>query len=117
MPAVRNCIEFRHPSWFTGDVYEMLRSHEVALVIGDHPERPFQSHERTAAWTYVRLHHGSRGRRGNYSVAELEAWKRRIATWRSETEVFVYANNDWEAFAVRNAAWLRDRLGQPAGVQ
>jgi uncharacterized protein YecE (DUF72 family) len=117
MPAVRNCIEFRHPSWFTGDVYELLREHRVALVIGDHPERPFQSYERTAGWTYIRLHHGSRGRRGNYSIAELEAWKRRIAAWRRETEVFVYANNDWEAFAVRNATWLRDRLSERSGVQ
>jgi len=116
LPEVRNCIEFRHPSWFVPEVIELLRSHEVALVIGDHPERPFQSHERTAGWTYIRLHHGSRGRRGNYSIAELETWKRRIGAWRRQTEVFVYANNDWEAFAVRNAAWLRERLGEPRGV-
>jgi uncharacterized protein YecE (DUF72 family) len=111
MPADwRHCVEFRHPSWFTDDVYGLLREHGVALVIGDHPERPFQSHELTAKWTFVRLHHGARGRRGNYSRAELETWKRRIASWRRNTEVFVYANNDWEGFAVRNAAWLRDRL-------
>jgi len=106
----RHCIEFRHPSWFSGDVISLLREHRVALVIGDHPERPFQTHDLTTDWTYVRLHHGSRGRRGNYSVAELEAWKRRIAAWRSRAEVFVYCNNDWEAFAVRNARWLRERL-------
>ncbi|MQA75121.1 MAG: DUF72 domain-containing protein [Solirubrobacterales bacterium] len=106
----RHAFEFRHPSWFVPEVYELLRSHRVALVIGDHPERSFQSHERTADWTYVRLHYGARGRRGNYSVSELERWKRRLAAWRRDTEIFVYANNDWEAFAVRNAGWLRDRL-------
>ena len=110
LPPWRHCIEFRHESWFAPDVLAVLREHGVALVIADHPERPFQLHELTTDWTYVRLHHGSRGRRGNYSRAELETWKRRIAAWRSEAEVFVYCNNDWEAFAVKNATWLRDRL-------
>lgn len=109
-PPGRNGIEFRHPSWFESPVYDLLRDGGVALVIGDHPERPFQAHELTADWTYVRLHYGRRGRRGNYSERELETWKRRIAAWRRRAEVFVYANNDWEAFAVRNATWLRDRL-------
>lgn len=110
LPEWRHCFEFRHPSWFSDDVDALLREHGAALVIGDHPKRPFQTHELTADWTYVRLHHGSRGRRGNYSTAELEVWKRRIASWRSRAEVFVYCNNDWEAFAARNATWLRDRL-------
>jgi uncharacterized protein YecE (DUF72 family) len=109
-PALRNCIEFRHPSWFAADVLELLREHEVAVVIGDHPARPFQSYEPTADWVYVRLHFGARGRRGNYSRAELETWRRRIAAWRAAREVFVYANNDWEGFAVENARRLRAQL-------
>jgi len=32
------------------------------------------------------------------------------AGWRSSVEVFVYFNNDWEAFAVRNARRLRQQL-------
>ncbi len=112
LPDWRHAIEFRHPSWFVSDVLELLREHGVALVIGDHPEREFQLHELTVDWTYVRLHHGRRGRRGNYSQAELETWARRIAAWRADTEVYVYCNNDWEAFAVRNASWLRDRLSR-----
>ena len=110
LPDWRHCFEFRHPSWFVDDVLELLRRHSVALVIADHPERRFQPHERTTEWTYIRLHYGSRGRRGNDSEAELETWKRRIAAWRRGGEVFVYANNDWEGFAVKNAAWLRDHL-------
>ena len=110
LPEWRHCIEFRHPSWFAPDLLAMLREHGVALVIGDHPERPFQLHELTTDWTYVRLHYGKRGRRGNYSESELETWKRRIAAWRADAEVYVYCNNDWEAFAARNAAWLRDRF-------
>jgi uncharacterized protein YecE (DUF72 family) len=110
LPEARHCFEFRHPSWFVPEVYELLRQHEVALVIGDDPERPFQTLELTADWTYVRFHRGNRGRRGNYSKRELEQWKRRIASWRARVEVFAYFNNDWEAFAPRNALWLAERL-------
>jgi uncharacterized protein YecE (DUF72 family) len=91
-------------------VYELLRRHGASLVIGDHPERPFQSYEHTADWTFLRLHHGRRGRRGNYSDAELEAWAERIEDWRPSIDVFVYFNNDWEGFAVQNATKLRRRL-------
>jgi len=110
LPKGRHCFEFRHPSWFVPDVYGLLRRHRAALVIGDDPERPFQTHEMTAGWTYIRFHRGNRGRRGNYSERELSEWKRRIASWRSDVEVYGYFNNDWEAFAPRNACWLADRL-------
>ncbi|MGI8806060.1 MAG: DUF72 domain-containing protein, partial [Thermoleophilaceae bacterium] len=111
LPPGRHCFEFRHASWFADDVYALLRDRGAALVIGDHPERPFQSHEHTADWTFVRLHHGRRGRRGNYSRAELDEWARRIDRWRRSVHVYVYFNNDWEGFAVRNGTWLRGRLG------
>jgi uncharacterized protein YecE (DUF72 family) len=111
LPPGRHCFEFRHESWFVPPVVEALREAGVALVIGDHPERPFQTHEMTTDWTLVRFHYGHRGRRGNYSRAEIETWARRIAQWRREVEVFAYFNNDWEGFAVRNALELRKRLG------
>jgi uncharacterized protein YecE (DUF72 family) len=110
LPAGRHCFEFRHPSWFVPEVYDLLREHGVALVIGDHPERPFQTHELTADWTFIRFHHGSRGRNGNYSERELETWRRRIDAWRQRVEVFAYFNNDWQGYAVRNGLWLKERL-------
>jgi uncharacterized protein YecE (DUF72 family) len=110
LPPGRHAFEFRHESWFVPDVTELLRAHGAALAIGDHPDRPFQTHEITADWTFLRMHHGHRGRRGNYSQSELETWRRRIAQWRRKAEVFVYFNNDWEEFAIRNALWLRDRF-------
>ena len=79
-------------------------------MIGDHPERPFQAHELTADWTFVRFHYGARGRDGNYSERELEEWARRIAAWRSQAEVFAYFNNDWNGYAVNErGSTLTDR--------
>ncbi|MCW3013868.1 MAG: hypothetical protein JWO02_960 [Solirubrobacterales bacterium] len=118
LPAGRHAFEFRHPSWFTPEVYAVLREHGAALVIGDHPARPFQTHELTADWTLVRFHYGRRGRRGNYSARELDTWARRITAWRRAVEVFAYFNNDWETFAPRNAATLRHAVArlERAGV-
>ena len=111
LPEGRHCFEFRHESWFTAPVYRLLGEHGAALVIGDHPRWPFQARELTTTWTLVRLHHGRRGRRGNYSEREIEEWARRIGQWRRRTEVFVYFNNDWEGFALNNARSLQRRLG------
>jgi uncharacterized protein YecE (DUF72 family) len=110
LPQGLQTIEFRHPSWFVKPVLDALRAHNVALTIGVDPKRPFQSHDATASFRYVRFHYGARGRRGNYSASELEQWARRIAAWRRRTEIWAYFNNDWEGFAPANAAALSRRL-------
>jgi uncharacterized protein YecE (DUF72 family) len=110
LPAGRHTIEFRHASWFCAPVLDALRARAVALTIGDHPTRPFQSHEATADWRFVRFHYGHRGRRGNYSATEIDTWARRIAQWRRDTEVYAYFNNDWEGFAPANAKALAQGL-------
>jgi uncharacterized protein YecE (DUF72 family) len=114
LPPGQHAWEFRHPSWFAADVYALLRDHGAALVIGDSPDRPFQERVLTAPWTYVRFHHGRRGRRGNYSETELREW----AGWLAGLDVpaWAYFNNDWEAFAVRNARRLRALLAGRDGT-
>lgn len=112
LPPGRHAFEFRDPSWLAPDVLALLRAHDVALAIGDHPDRPWQTHELTAGWTYVRFHHGARGRRGNYAERELDDWAVRIGAWRREVDVYAYFNNDWEGFAVANARGLLRRLAR-----
>jgi uncharacterized protein YecE (DUF72 family) len=110
LPAGLHCFEFRHESWFTRPVYDLLGERGAALVVGDHPKWAFQARKLTTDWTLIRFHHGRRGRRGNYSDREIETWARRIAAWRRRAEVFAYFNNDWEGFALENARSLRARL-------
>ena len=64
LPPGRHAFEFRHPSRFVPEGEALLRGHGVALVLGDHPKRPFQTQSRTAGWMYARLHLG-RGKDGN----------------------------------------------------
>jgi uncharacterized protein YecE (DUF72 family) len=110
LPPGRHCFEFRHSSWFVPPVYDLLRGAGAALVHGDDPRREPQPLELTAPWTFLRFHHGTRGRRGNYSETELREWAARIRSLRADAEVFAYFNNDWEAFAPRNAKRLRALL-------
>ncbi|HEU0303411.1 MAG TPA: DUF72 domain-containing protein [Gaiellaceae bacterium] len=94
LPAWRHCVELRHESWFAEDVYALLRERDVALVAADDPRMPFQTRRRTAGWMYARLHHGDRPD-GDYSDRALAAWRRRLAAWSADGDVYAYFNNDW----------------------
>ena len=109
LPPGQHAFEFREASWFVPEVYELLRVQGAALVIADRPEvHAFQSHELTAEFTFVRFHHGTRGRRGNYSEAELEEWAERFQTW--PVDIWAYFNNDRNCYAIKNARELRRQL-------
>jgi uncharacterized protein YecE (DUF72 family) len=107
-PPGRHAFEPRHESWYCDEVAALLRERDVAFVVADDKRRPLPPAPVTASWSYVRLHFGHRGRRGNYSETELDDWARRIAALPQD--VLVYFNNDWEAFAPRNAEGLLRRL-------
>jgi uncharacterized protein YecE (DUF72 family) len=107
LPPGRHCLELRHASWFVPEVEAILRRHEVALVIGDHPDRPFQTHARTAGWMFARLHVG-RGKDGNYTPGQLREWAGRVRAWRAEGDVYLYFNDDWRGHAVKEARRLKE---------
>jgi uncharacterized protein YecE (DUF72 family) len=110
LPPGRHCFEFRHESWFADEVYELLRSHGVALVIGDDPRRPFQTLERTAEFMFLRCHGSGEGG-GSYPERELRLWAERIEAWSEQGDVLAYFNNDWEGFAIANGKRLQELLG------
>jgi uncharacterized protein YecE (DUF72 family) len=111
LPDGRHAIEFRHPTWYAEKVYALLRRHSVALVITDGPKYAFRELVTTTDWTFVRFHHGTRGRRGNYSDREIAEWAERIDGWRNEgLDVYAYYNNDWEGYAVKNGLRLKQLL-------
>ena len=76
----RAAMEFRHPSWFSDDVYGVLSESNVALVGGDLEEAekspPLVA---TADFGYLRL------RRMDYDPAGIAEWGARIAaqSWQS----------------------------------
>jgi uncharacterized protein YecE (DUF72 family) len=107
LPPGRHAFELRHPSWFADPVYALLRKHGAAFVIHDSKQRDPTPEVLTTDWTYLRFHHGRRGRRGNYSETELREWASKVRELTTQADVYAYFNNDWETFAPPNALRLR----------
>ena len=101
-------FEFRHKSWFDEDTYKLLERSGIAFCIHDLSgmETPRIV---TGDIIYVRFH-GTEGRyAGNYSDKTLKDWAKWINELRKEAgRIFVYFNNDYNAYAVANAKTLTD---------
>jgi uncharacterized protein YecE (DUF72 family) len=110
LPAsYRWVLEVRHPSWQVPQVYQALAAAGVALCVpvGGLVQPDLVT---TAAFTYLRMHHGQ-GAGGGFADDELKGWARRVrAVARSGKDVFVYFNNDRGGHAPKDAARLRQLL-------
>jgi len=109
-PDLKHAIEFRHPSWFTPPVYELLGRHGVAFCVF-HLVGLACPLVATAPFVYVRFH-GTGGKYwGAYGAERLERWRRQIESLSAgREEVYAYFNNDAEAQAVYDARLLQARL-------
>ena len=107
----RNAIEFRHESWYTLEVMQVLADHDAALCISDRHDAP-SPWEATASHVYIRGHGPGGHYAGRYDRAELDRWADRIAHWRGEgRDVYAYFDNDIGGAAPRDAEALKARLG------
>ena len=107
----RHAFEPRHPSFFRPEFYDLLRSHDAALVIADTAGKYAMVEELTADFVYVRLHGSTQLYASDYTDTELDAWASRIAQWRDAgRDVYVYFDNDALGHAPRNARDLAARL-------
>src|SRR3954453_1060119 len=114
-PDMRLAVEFRHDSWYTDEVKQLLREHSVALCLADR-RRPLTPWWRTADWGYVRFHSGRSRPPGCYTRDALAAWVDRMAAlWPAGADVYAYFNNDGFACALRDAQVFA-KLGERAGL-
>ena len=100
-PARRNVVEFRHASWWNETVYAAFRETGTIFCSCSGPRLP-DVLVRTADDIYVRLHGPERWYRHNYSKDELTKWAEKIKA-SGATRAWVYFNNDYEAYAPKNA--------------
>jgi len=71
---IRHAIEFRHDSWWSDDVADMLEESNVAFVGVSHPTLP-KTVYRTANFTYLRFHGiGEDLYDYDYSDTQLREW-------------------------------------------
>jgi uncharacterized protein YecE (DUF72 family) len=103
-------VEFRDTRWLTGEVFALMERHGVAHCIHDRGglNVPLRV---TAPPVYVRLH-GDPAPGGDYTGEMLDAWAKTIRGWSDQKlDVFLYFNNDYCGYAVKNADSLRLRPG------
>ena len=103
----RYTIEFRNQTWYTEDVYGLLKKYNCAFCI--YELAGIQSpKEVTADFVYIRLHGPTLLKyAGSYSNKVLKSWSKLCLQWRKEgKDVYVYFDNDQAAYAAFNAQTL-----------
>ncbi len=108
--GMRHVLEFRHQSWLEEKVFEILHRYNIGLCVFDMPS--FRCPPvATADFAYIWFLGSGSLYSSCYSDEELADWAKTLADLAANLkEVYIYFNNDAEAFAVRNAKTLRDYL-------
>jgi len=104
--GLKHVVEFRHQSWLEAKVFGILHKYNIGFCVFDMPSLscPLLA---TADFAYIRFHGGSELYASCYPDEELADWARRLADLAVNLKaVYIYFNNDAEAFAVSNAITL-----------
>ncbi|MGH9407478.1 MAG: DUF72 domain-containing protein [Terriglobia bacterium] len=95
-------FEVRHPSWYTGGTYAVLRQHETALCLAE-SDKQAPPDVVTASFVYVRL------RLEDYTPEQLAAWWKRFDHWLDQgMDVYAYCKHE---DAGKGPAYARQLLG------
>jgi uncharacterized protein YecE (DUF72 family) len=87
-------LEFRHPSWYIGEVHELADEYACSIVLHDMPKSMNRQLNKKATFVFLRFHGPAGDYRGGYSDDYLQQQAERITGWRQEgKDVFVYFNN------------------------
>jgi uncharacterized protein YecE (DUF72 family) len=106
----RYTFEFRNQTWYNEEIYSLLKKYNVAFCIYE-LEYHLTPLLTTADFVYVRLHGPEKKYSGNYSDEALEQWSERCKTWISEgKDVYIYFDNDQNAYAAFNALKLKEMV-------
>ena len=121
---LRHCVEIRHESFAVPEFVELLREHDIGLVVADTVEWPLLM-DVTSDFVYCRLHGSEELYASGYTDEALEKWGVRVVAWaqggqspdgrfahgqRSESkprDVYVYFDNDAKVRAPFDAKTLR----------
>ena len=133
---LRHCMEIRDESFATEAFVELLRRHNVALVVADTAGKWPYAEDVTADFVYIRLHGDAKLYESGYSDDALDRWQQRIERWsqgsqpddartlssakpkrRKGRDVFCFFDNDVKVHAPYDARGLLRRLKLEDGLQ
>ncbi|MDQ0064957.1 DUF72 domain-containing protein [Chryseobacterium lathyri] len=104
-----NVIEFRHNSWWTDDIFTVLKENNIIFsgvsFPGDLPEGIIINHPEAL---YYRLHGKPILYKSEYSLDFLDDLAEKIS--HSGKKAFIFFNNTWGTAAIKNATYLKGTL-------
>jgi len=102
-------FEFRHPSWFTDETYEILRSSNRALCVAESDEL------KTPDVSTANFHCYRLRRSGGYPPARLKAFAKRFQHLAKQSDVYVYFKHEDEPTGALNATKVQAAASKPDG--
>lgn len=109
----RFAFEIRNRSWIDDNFFTLLAHYEAAFVIADSGNRYPYYEAVTTDFVYLRLHGREQLYASDYCETDLNSYAEKIINWISENKVvWVFFNNDYHAYAVKNALRLREIIRQ-----
>ena len=102
--APRIAFEFRHESWFSDEIYTILRQNEAALCIAESDDLKTPEVHTAAGFTCFRLRSS-----GGYTSTELDSFAKRFTALAEQRDVYAYFKHEDEPTGALNAKAFLDR--------
>jgi uncharacterized protein YecE (DUF72 family) len=104
LPDMRAAFEFRHDSWFDGEIFDLLRSRNIALCIAD-TDALATPKKITADYGYLRL------RREDYTKNDVERWADFVRGYKADwKDAFVYFKHEASGIGPKLAQQMMELL-------
>ncbi|CAM3599007.1 hypothetical protein CCOS865_04153 [Pseudomonas reidholzensis] len=126
---LRHAVEIRHESFLCASFINLLRAHNVALVVADSAGKWPCVEDVTADFVYMRLHGDVEPYSSGYTARALRRWRMRIEAWsqggqpedahrvveeapreRRSRDVYCYFDNDQKVHAPFDARRMLSKL-------
>ena len=108
---VRHALEVRHASFVDAGLEELLREHDVGLVVADTAGKWPMLQDVTSDFVYVRLHGDTELYASGYDADALDRWAESVRGWADTgADVYVYFDNDMKVRAPYDAMALSELL-------
>ena len=125
---LRHAVEIRHESFAAPEFIDLLREHDIGLVVADTVDWPLLM-DVTSDLVYVRLHGSEQLYASGYEAPAIDVWAKRILAFASgraaegrfasepvndhrSRDVFVYFDNDIKVRAPYDAQALQARIAE-----
>jgi uncharacterized protein YecE (DUF72 family) len=107
---LRHAVEVRHESFRDPAFLDLLRRHNVALVVADTAGKYLALEDVTADFVYIRLHGEHELYASGYEDDSLQRWADKIRAWAENGDVYCYFDNDIKVRAPFDALRLMEML-------